>query len=109
MTTLSHLVIVLAAAAPLAATAQTPSQPQPQAQPQQVQITTLPQICRIREQELVAVNLQILNRNGLASREKDEAKRTQLLAPVQNLQAALREGEASWSRMDCARMLYGAR
>jgi len=89
--------------------AQRPAPAQPAKQQQQVQIQTVPQICRIREGEIVRTNLQILQRNRAANQEQDQAKRNALLEGNRNLVAALQAAEASWNRMDCARILYNAR
>ena len=103
---LASLLLIVSANSP----AQTPAKPTATpAANQQAQINSVPQICRIRESEIVSVNVDILNRNIAARKEPDQAKRTQIMAPVANLQAALREGEASWNRMECAKMLYSVR
>ena len=66
----------------------------------------LGQVCQMRERELVAINNQLVLRNQAAGREADQQKRAQLLAPVEQLRANLTATEASWQRMDCARVLY---
>ena len=83
--------------------------PKPAVATQQIQIETVPQICRLREREIVNLNLQIFGRNAASLKETDEAKRKDIVTQAQNLLAALREAESSWSRLDCARILYGAR
>ena len=78
----------------------------PQAQAQAAPFASLGQVCQMRERELVALNNQLVLRNQAAGREADQQKRTQLLAPVEQLRANLTATEASWERMDCARVLY---
>jgi len=85
-----------------------PAQAAPQQQ-QQVAITSVPLLCRVREQELVGINRLVADRNQALQREADPTKRQALGQQLQNFVNNLRETEASWSRMDCARILYGAR
>ena len=99
--------------APLAAqnTAARPApaqQQQPAAQPA-FQVTSVPHICRVREQELINVNRNVQNVNAALQREKDPAKRQQIGQQMQGQVNALRETEASWDRMGCAQLLYGVR
>lgn len=77
-----------------------------QAQAQAAPFSSLGQVCQMRERELVALNNQLVLRNQAAGREADQQKRTQLLAPIQQLRANLAATEESWQRMDCARVLY---
>jgi hypothetical protein len=96
------------------ADAQAPKPPQSaqtteqQAQPKPTQITIL-QVCQRRQEEIVALNLELFNRNQAAAKETDQTRRAQIVAPLQNLAGNLKETEASWQRMDCARMLFNAR
>lgn len=76
---------------------------------QQLPFNNIPQVCQARERDVVGINIQILMRMRSGNVEKDPAKRAQILAPVQNLRADLIQAESSWSRLDCARILYGAR
>ena len=84
------------------------AQPAPQAQ-QQVQVNSVPLLCRLREQELVTLNRLVVERNQALQRETDATKRQALAQQVQSFTNKMRETEASWSRMDCARIIYGAR
>lgn len=85
------------------------AQPAAQAPQQQVQINSVPLLCRVREQELVALNRLVVERNQALQRETDATKRQALAQQVQNLVNNMRETEASWSRMECAKILYAAR
>jgi len=89
-------------------TAQTAARPQAAPTQQQSQIfANLAQVCQMRERELVVVNSELVTRSRAAAAEKDQARRGQLLAPMDQLRANLRETEASWNRMECVRLLYG--
>lgn len=107
------LLAALAAAYPAtgaAAQNRPAQQAQPAAQaPQQVQINSVPLLCRVREQELVALNRLVVERNQALQRETDATKRQAQAQQVQNLVNNMRETEASWSRMECAKILYAAR
>jgi len=103
-------------AAPLVAqsTPRSTSQPVVQGQTQQAAqrtttISNVPQVCQMREREIVSLNGQILNRIQAANRETDQNKKSQILQPIQNLRGNLAQAEASWNRMECARLLYNAR
>ena len=96
-----------AAPARTGAPARGPAPPQPQTAAQASPFTSLGQVCQLRERELVAINSQLVLRGQAAGREPDQQKRAQLLAPIEQLRANLRETEASWQRMDCVRLLYG--
>ena len=85
-----------------------PQGQQPAAQ-QTFQITSVPHICRVREQELININGNIQTIKVAMQREKDQAKLQQIGQQLQNQVNALRETEASWDRMGCAQLLYGAR
>ena len=89
-----------------AQSAQTPAQ---QAQPKPTQAITILQVCQRRQEEIVALNIELFDRNQAAAKETDKTRRAQIVAPLQNLVGNLRETEASWQRMDCARMLFNAR
>lgn len=90
-------------------TAASVSTQQPQGQAQPAPFANIPQLCQTREREVVGINLEIVARARAADAEKDPAKRSQIAAPLQNLRANLVQAESSWSRLDCARILYGAR
>ncbi|MBK9012307.1 hypothetical protein [Novosphingobium sp.] len=114
--TLAVLAASLAATAAIAQTrpAQTaqparPAQQAQQPQQQQVQINSVPLLCRVREQEIVAINRLVGDRNQALQRETDPNRRQALNQQLQNFVNNLRETEASWSRMECAKILYGAR
>lgn len=101
----------LAIGAPLAAqnTAARPAPAQQPAQQQAMQVTSVPHICRVREQELLNINRN-LNAAGAALRaEKDQAKRQASTQQMQAMIANLQQTEASWDRMGCAQLLYGVR
>ncbi len=84
-------------------------QPQQAQQQQQVQINSVPLLCRVREQEIVAINRLVVDRNQALQRETDPNRRQTTAQQLQNFVNNLRETEASWSRMECAKILYGAR
>jgi len=104
-------------AAPVMAQTATPrpttAQPQQAARPaapqqaQQPLFNNLQNVCQMRERELVGLNTQLVLRNNAASRETDATKKSQLLQPMEGLRSNLLATEASWQRMDCARLLYG--
>lgn len=89
-----------ARAAPAAATGTPPAAPA---------FANIPQLCQAREREIVGINGQLLGRVRAAEAEKDTARRAQILAPMGDLRSNLVQSEASWQRLDCARILYGAR
>ena len=105
----------LALASQASAQTRTTTQPTParpaQAQPQQqgIQVNSVPLVCRVREQQIVGLNGQINQALQAAQRETDATRRQQAMQQRQQLQASLRESEASWSRMNCAGILYNAR
>ncbi len=78
-------------------------------QQQQVVINSVPLLCRVREQELVGLNRMVGERNQALQREADANKRQALGQQLQGMINNLRETESSWSRMECAKILYGAR
>ena len=81
----------------------------PQAAPMPAAFANIQQLCQLRERELIGINEQVRARNQAAGAARDQAEREKILAPMQNLISNMKETEGSWYRMDCARMLYGAR
>lgn len=98
------ITITLATTAPLAAQGQV--QGQQSAQSQTPPFQNVAQLCRMREREIVSLNLQILGRVNSAEREKNQAKRNQLLQPLPELRNNLTRTESSWERMGCAHIVY---
>lgn len=76
---------------------------------QQIQVNSVPVLCRIREQELIQINRMIGERNQALQKEADATKRQALGQQLQNAVVNLRETEASWQRMNCSGILYAAR
>lgn len=85
------------------------TQTAPAAAQQQVQVNSVPILCRIREQELLQLNRMVGERNQAAQKETDATKRQAIGQQLQNIVVNLRETEASWQRMNCSGILYGAR
>lgn len=77
--------------------------------PAAVTISNVPQVCQIREREIVSINGTLSQRNAAANRETDQARKNAILASMEGTRAALRETEASWDRMDCGQILYVTR
>lgn len=93
----------------------TPRPPQTQQRPAQGQqpqanvVSTIPQLCRIREQDILALNRTMVDRSQAQQRETDANTRKAIAQQIQNVMGSLREAENSWNRMNCSTLLYGQR
>lgn len=109
---------VAALAAALPAAAQTAQQRSPQNQPRPAQgqqpaqaatVSTIPQLCRIREQDILQLSRNMADRANALQRETDANTRNAISQQLQNVMNSLREAENSWNRMDCSMILYSPR
>lgn len=69
---------------------------------------TMPQLCRLREQQIVGLVRTIAARSRAAA-PTVPAQRDALGQQLRGLMANERDLELSWNRLECARILYGAR
>jgi hypothetical protein len=100
----------LAQTSPTRPAATTPTRPAAATPaPAAVTISNVPQVCQIREREIVSINGTLSQRNAAANRETDQARKNAILTSMEGTRAALRETEASWDRMDCGQILYVSR
>jgi TolA-binding protein len=111
---IATLLVALAISAPAVAQAQnqnaqrpaaTQNAQRPAGQVQQ-QITTIPQVCRIRERDIIALNGVIAERRNAMQQQTDQANRQAIVQQLQGYVNALTEVENSWARMGCGPMLY---
>jgi hypothetical protein len=73
------------------------------------QLSTLWQVCKFRETQIIQYN-QALNRSNLAlAAEKDRMRKDKLVVDIGALNRGLETAEQSWQRMDCSRLLYPLR
>jgi hypothetical protein len=67
---------------------------------------SVPELCRVREREILNFNKLLLDRNRSMVAERDPAKQIAIAETLPRLKEQLRETEESWQRLDCANLLY---
>lgn len=78
----------------------------PQNQPVTQTINSVPQLCRIREGQILKFAAAVNQKEREVVAEKDKARQTQLSTELQSYSQTLGLLEISWNRMECASILY---
>lgn len=69
-------------------------------------IVSMPQLCRLREGEILQLNTLIRQRMAMLVQEKDEKKQADMTASYQAAKRLLVDAEESWDRLGCLTILY---
>jgi hypothetical protein len=69
----------------------------------------MPQLCRMREQQIVGLVRTIAARSQAAGATQGGAQRDAASKQIEDLLQTERDLERSWQNLDCAHILYGTR
>lgn len=69
-------------------------------------INSVPQLCRIREGQIIKFAAAVNQKEREVAAERDKARQTQLNSELQSYSQGLGLLEISWNRMECASILY---